>query len=129
MAKKSGGKQSSDELKGAIARSRERVARDLRSVRAELDFPGKVRRSFQENTVAWIGAAVAVGTLVVLAATRKKKVYVAANHKPSPQSKLLEAGFLLGVLKIAATLARPAITKFLEEKVRAFTADRRLGGK
>jgi hypothetical protein len=129
MAKKSGGEQSSDDLKVAVARSRDRLERDLRSVRTELDFPRKIKRSFRENTIAWIGAAVAVGTLVVLAATRTKKVYVSGNRKISSQGKLLEAGFLLGLAKVAVTLVRPAVTKFLEEKMRVYASERRFSGR
>jgi len=121
MAKKSGGEQSSDELKAVIARSRERLGRDLRYVRAELDFPRKIRRSFRENTGTWVGAAVAVGTLLVLVSLRKKKAYVSANPRGSLPSKLVEGGFLLGLAKIAVALATPTVTKFLDEKFRAYT--------
>ena len=43
--------ESIDELKAEIAQSRERLARDLRGLRYELDFPGKFRRSFQDRLV------------------------------------------------------------------------------
>jgi len=65
MAKEPGRNNSTDELKVKIARSRDRVARDFRGVRHELDIPRKIRRSFREQTLLWVGAAVVVGTLVV----------------------------------------------------------------
>src|SRR6266699_2434426 len=73
MAEKSGRNKSIDELTAEIAQSRERLARDLGGLRYELDFPAKFRRSFREQTVSWLTAAAAVGTLIALAPMRKKK--------------------------------------------------------
>src|SRR5207302_1971529 len=106
MAKKPRSNESTDELKLEIARSRDRVGRDFRGLRYELDIPAKIKRSFRNQTVAWITAAAVVGTLIVVLPLRKKKVYIDARTgaKTKPQSKLLEAGFILGALRIAATL-------------------------
>src|ERR1700704_2413980 len=111
MAKESGPNNSTDELKVKITRSRDRLARDLRGVRYELDIPRRIRRSFQQQTVLWIGAAAVIGTLIVLIPLRRKTVYVdrasgATVGKPK-RTKLLEAGFLLGAIRIAATLLQP----------------------
>jgi hypothetical protein len=118
MAKESRANKTADELKLEIARSRERVGRDLRGLRYELDFPGKVRRSLRNHTAAWITAAVVVGTLIVVLPLRQKKVYVDLKNgsKAKSKSKLLEAGFVLGALRIAATLFKPVITNFLTRK-------------
>ena len=127
MAKKPGSNNSPDELKREIARSREMVARDFRGVRYELDIPRKIQRSFRQQTPLWIGAAVAVGTLLILLPARKKKVYVdlASGTKAKPPKKLLEAGFALGLLKIAATLFKPAITSFVMKKMRGYSGEQR----
>ena|SRR5438128_814418 len=123
MAKESRRQQSSDDLKLDLARSRDRVARDLRSLRYELDFPRKIKRSFQRQTVVWVTAAVVVGTLIVLLPMRRKTVYV---KKPAPEGKkdkksgVLEAGFALGALKFAATLLKPALVSFVTRKMRTY---------
>src|SRR2546426_10766779 len=117
MAKESGRDQSTGELRAEIARSRERVARDFRGLRYELDFPRKFRNSFRQQTVAWITAIVVVGTLIAVLPVRKKKVYVDAKSSRKTKRSLLEAGFVLGVLKIAASLLRPAITNFVTKKM------------
>ena len=117
MAEKSGRNRSTGELTAEIAHSRERVARDLRGLQYELDFPRKLRRSFREQTVSWITAAAAVGTLIVLLPVRKKKVYVAAKSGGKRQRKFLEAGFVLGASKIAASLLRPVIVDFLKNRL------------
>ena len=85
MAEKSGRNKSTNELRTEIARSRERVGRDLRGLHYELDFPAKVRRSFREQTVSWLAAATAVGALIVLLPTRKKKNI--CRFKERPKSK------------------------------------------
>jgi len=44
-------------LREEIARSRELVSRNLGGLRYELDFPRKIRRSFQTQTVLWLAVA------------------------------------------------------------------------
>src|SRR5260370_9945933 len=117
MAEKSGRNRSTGELRARISRPRERVERDLRGLHYELDFPGKLRRSFREQTVSWLTAAAAVGTLIVLLPVRKKKIYVDAKKGGKPQKKFLEAGFILGASKIAASVLRPVIVDFLKNRL------------
>ena len=117
MAEKSGQDRSTDELRAEIASSRERVARDLRGLRYELDVPRKIRRSFREQTGSWIAAAAAVGTLVVLLPVRKKKIYIDAKSGRKSRKKLAEAGLALGALKIAASLVRPVVVEFVKNRL------------
>jgi hypothetical protein len=118
MAEKSGRKKSTDELRMEIARSRERVGRDLRGLHYELDFPAKLRRSFREQTILWITAVAAVGVLIALAPMRKKKNYVDAKSRQKPKEKLLETGFILGALNIGANLIKPAIAEFVKNRLK-----------
>jgi hypothetical protein len=121
MAKKSRNDQSLDELKREIARSRDRVGHDLFVIRRELDFPRRIKRSFQQQTVAWVTAAVVVGALVVFLPMRRKKVYVEPKlNKKERKNKLLEAGFALGALKFAATILRPVVVSFITKKMRGY---------
>jgi hypothetical protein len=117
MAEKSGRKNSTDQLRMEIARSRERVGRDLRGLHYELDFPAKVRRSFREQTILWITAVAAVGVLIALAPMRKKKIYVDAKSGRKPKEKLVKTGFVLGALNIGANLIRPAIVELVKNRL------------
>jgi len=108
--------ESTDELKGEIAGSRERVARELQGLRYELDFPAKFRRSFQKQTGSWITAAAAVGALIALAPMRKKKVYVDARSPRKSDRKLLETGLAVAALKLVGNLARPVIMEFVKKR-------------
>ena len=117
MAETSGHNESIDELKAQLARSRERVARDLGGLQYELDFPAKFRRSFRKQTGSWLSAAAAVGALVALAPMRRRKVYVDARSGEKSKKKLLETGFALAVVKIAANLFRPAIIEFVKNRL------------
>ncbi len=125
MAEKSGRNKSIDELTAEIAQSRERLARDVRGLHYELDFPAKIRRSFREKTVSWITAAGAVGALIALAPMRKKRIYVDAKNSRKSKKKLLETGFALAVLKIAANLVRPVIVEFVKNRLTDFGGQRR----
>src|ERR1700746_801318 len=120
MAEKSGRNKSIDDLTAEIAQSRERLARDLRGLRCELDFPAKFRRSFREQTVSWRPAAAAVGALIALAPMRKKKIYVDAKNSRKTKKKLVETGLALGALKIAASLVRPVIVEFVKNRLTDF---------
>ena len=125
MAEKSGRNKSIDELTTEIARSRERLARDVRGLHYELDFPAKFRRSFRKQTVSWLTAAGAVGALIALAPMRKKKIYVDAKNSRKTKKKLVETGFALAALKIAANLARPLIVEFVKNRLTDFGGQRR----
>jgi hypothetical protein len=92
------------------------VARDFRGLRNELDFPRKIRRSIRRQPLPWMVSAAAVVALVVVIATRKKKVYVDGKTAAKSKSKLLQAGFVLGALKIAANFVKPVVLPFLEKK-------------
>jgi hypothetical protein len=125
MAEKPGHDKSTNELRAEIASSRERVSRDLRGLHYELDFPRKIRRSFREQTGSWIAAAAAVGTLVVLLPVRKKKIYVNAKSGRESKKKLLETGFALGALKIAASMVRPVVVEFVKNRLIGFAGQSR----
>ena len=120
MAEKSGRNKSIDELTAEIAQSRERLARDVGGLHYELDFPAKLRRSFREQTVSWLSAAAAVGAVIALAPMRKKKVYVDAKNSRKSKKKLVQTGFALAVLKIAANLARPVVVEFVKNRLSDF---------
>ena len=78
MAKESGNDEPAEELREEIARSRESWTRDLRGLRTKLDFPRKIRRSFQTQTSShgWPRAASGRSSSYSGFTRRKKKVYV-----------------------------------------------------
>src|SRR3977135_4172287 len=119
------GRNKSIELTAEIVSSRERVGRELRGLRHELDFPAKFRRSFREQTVSWITAAAAVGALIALAPMRRKKIYVDAKNSSQSQKKLVETGFALVALKTVASLARPVIVEFVKSRLSDFAGKSR----
>jgi hypothetical protein len=125
MAEKSGHNKSTDELREEINRSREYVARDLRGVRYELDFPAKLRRSFREQTVAWLAAAAAVGALIAFGPMRRRKIYADAKSGRKAKRQLIETGFALGALKIAASLVRPVIVDLIKNRLVDFAGQSR----
>jgi hypothetical protein len=128
MAKKSGNK-SSAELREQISRSREDVERRLARVREESDFPKKIRRSVKREPVPWIVGAIAVGLLLTAVVTRRRKIVISAKPGSKPKAALLEAGFLLGALRVAATLLKPVVAKFVEEKFGHYATRKQPGPK
>jgi len=129
MAKKSGNK-SDTELKLQLERSREDLARRLERVREEVDVPRKIRRSVEREPVPWIIGAIAVGLLITAVISRKKKkIYVDTKAARASKSALLEAGFLLGALRVVAGLLKPVILNFVEKKLGSYTSRPRSGSK
>ena len=122
MAKNSEHNKSAAELTGEIERSRQRLARNLTRLREELDFPRKLRKSFNRQPAVWIVAAVVLGLVLTAVSTRKKTIQIGTKKGKKSKNQLLEAGFLLGTLKVAATLFKPVIVPFLQEKVRQFSS-------
>jgi hypothetical protein len=118
MAEKSGSDKTPLESLQRAARTRELVVRDASGLRYELDFPLKLKKVFQRNTVVWVGAALAVGLLVALLKARTQKVYVGAGGKKvrSPDKTLLQSGALLGALKFGMTLLQPMVISYFAKK-------------
>jgi hypothetical protein len=126
MAEKPRPGKSLHELRQEAAHSRDRLGRDLGGLRHELDFPLKFRKSFQRQTVIWIGAAIVIGVLIASLPPKTKKVRVEA---PDAKSKgkhqkegLLGAGLALGVLRLLATALKPTITQFVAKKMSGYAA-------
>jgi hypothetical protein len=66
-----------------------------------------------------------VGLLIAIAPARKRKVYVRAKDNSKENGKgLLEAGALVGVMKFAATLLRPALVKFVTSRITGYSRTR-----
>jgi hypothetical protein len=103
------------------------MARELSGLRYELDFPRKLKNSFRDQTGIWVGAIAVVGLLIAIAPARTKKVYVRRKNGDRGKENgkgLLEAGALVGMLKFAATLLRPALIKFVTSKMTGYPRTR-----
>ncbi|HEX8898843.1 MAG TPA: hypothetical protein VF751_09115, partial [Chthoniobacterales bacterium] len=116
------------ELRQEAAHSRDRLTRDLSGVRYELDFPLKFRKSFQRQTVLWIGAAIVVGVVFAVMPARTKKVRIKAKEKSRGEQQkegILGAGLALGALKLVATMLKPTITRYVAKKMSGYAAGSR----
>jgi hypothetical protein len=125
MAQKPGQAKSLHELRQEAAHSRDRLGRDLNGLRYELDFPLKFRKSFQRQTVLWIGAAIVVGVIFAVMPARTRKVRVKAKTKDRSHHEkegILGAGLALGALKLIATMLKPTISAFVAKKLRSYAA-------
>ena len=125
MAERPGQEKSLHELRQEAAHSRDRLARDLSGLRYELDFPLKFRKSFQRQTVLWIGAAIVLGVVIAVIPARTKKVRLSARAKSRGEHQkegILGAGLALGALKLVATMMKPTITAFVAKKMSGYAA-------
>jgi hypothetical protein len=127
MAEKPEQGKSLHELRQEAAHSRDRLGRDLSGLRYELDFPLKFRKSFQRQTVVWIGAAIVLGVIIMTLPPRTKKVKISARGNGKSRGEhqkegLLGAGLALGALKLVATLLKPTITQYVAKKMSGYAA-------
>lgn len=120
MAEKSGSDQSNAELRRRIASSRADVVRDVGGLEYELNFPLKIKKSFQRNTVFWVGGALALGLLVALLRARTHKVYLSAAGKKvsgfNREKNLLNAGLLMSAIRLAGPLLQPVVAGYFAKK-------------
>jgi hypothetical protein len=126
MAQKPEQGKSLHELRQEAAHSRDRLGRDLSGLRYELDFSLKFRKSFQRQTVLWIGAAIVVGVIIVAAMpSRTKKIRIKTKTKSRGEQQkegILGAGLALGALKLVATMLKPTITQYVAKKMSGYAA-------
>ena len=125
MAQKPEQGKSLHELRQEAAHSRDRLGRDLGGLRYELDFPLKFRKSFQRQTMLWIGAAIVVGVVFAVMPARRKKVKVKASGKSKGEHQkegILGAGLALGAVKLVATMLKPTITQYVAQKMSGYAA-------
>ena len=125
MAQKPEQGKSLHELRQEAAHSRDRLGRDLSGLRYELDFPLKIRKSFQRQTVLWIGAAIVIGVLIVALPARTKKIRIKTKTKSRGEQQkegILGAGLALGALKLVATMLKPTITSYVAKKMSGYAA-------
>jgi len=125
MAQKPEQGKSVHELRQEASHSRDRLGRDLGGLRYELDFPLKFKKSFQRQTMLWIGAAIVVGVMFAVMPARTKKVKVKASGKSRGEKEkegILGAGLALGALKLVATMLKPTITQYVAKKMGGYAA-------
>jgi hypothetical protein len=119
MAEESRKDESLSEIKQRVESSRDRLGRDLTGLRYELDIPLKIRKSFQRNTVLWIAAIVGLGLVFTILPARRRKIYVNAKGTKKGKESILEAGLLLGALKVAASVLKPVLVSYAVQRVKA----------
>src|SRR4051794_41921265 len=110
MAQKPGQAKSLHELRQEAAHSRDRLARDLSGLRYELDFPQKFRKSFQRQTVIWIGAAIVLGVVLAVMPARTKKIKGrtrAKSRRGQRKEGILGGGPTLRALEWVPTVLKP----------------------
>lgn len=127
MAQRTGQTKSLSEVRQEIAHTRDRLAREVGGLRYELDFPLKFRKSFQRHTGVWVSAVAVLG-LIVTGVPRRKKVVVESNRRhtdgETKKKRILEAGLTMTALRLAATLLKPALTRYVTTKLASSMAQR-----
>ena len=121
MAEEPGKDQSLAEIKQRIERSRYDLGRDLSGLRYELDFPLKIKKSFQRNTALWVAGAVVLGLLFTAGSKENQKNLRERKRKEERQEKLVEAGLLLTAMKFAASVLKPVIVSYAMQKMKTFS--------
>ncbi len=132
MAEESGQDKSLNELRKEIGHSRDLLARDISGLRYELDFPLKIRQSFQRQTVIWIAAAVVIGVALAVMPARTKEIRVNTRGRSKgkrQQEGVLGASIALGALKLATTLLKPVVVGFVRKKMREMSSTPHSGRK
>lgn len=117
------------ELTAELALARARLSANLGALRRDLDFPGRVKAAVLKHPAAWVGGATLFGLLLAKLPARRKKVVVTADGKPAKLARAGKTGLLLGALKIAFDLSRPALAKWAGQRVADYMDGAGAGGR
>lgn len=117
------------ELTAELARARARFSANLGALRRDLDFPGRVKGAVLKNPALWVGGATLFGVLLAKLPARRKKVIVTADGQPAKLGAAGKTGLLLGALKIAFDLSRPALAKWAGQRVSDYMDGTKTGGR
>ena len=105
------------ELTAELAYARRRLTASLGALRRDLDFPARVKGAVLKHPAAWIGGATLFGILLAKLPAQRKKAVGTGNGKPAKLARAGRTGLLLGALKIAFDLSRPALAKWAGRRV------------
>jgi len=110
-------KTTKEHLLEEVARSRAAILRDVRTVRAELDYTAKAQQAVRSRPLAWLGGAAALGyifagpkTRTVTKHVRGKAQAVAATEEKTKAIGIL--GALFAFVKFLLPLLRPVLTAY-----------------
>jgi len=112
------------ELIAQLAQARATMSGNAVALRHDLDFPTRAKNAFKRSPIPWLGGAALLGLIVARLPRRTKKVApVSAKSKREPVvEEAGKAGLVLGALKIAFDLARPALIKWATKRFSDYVA-------
>lgn len=115
-----------------LAKARNAISANVTGLRHDLDFPTRAKRAFKKHPALWLGAAAVAGLVIARVVGRPKEVVkvkvFSKKDEDSPVEKAGKAGLVLGALKVAFDLARPALmryaTQFATQRVSEYMSAR-----
>lgn len=112
------------ELIAELARARSAASANAQLLRRDLDFPTRAKKAFKKSPLPWLGGAALLGLIVARIPRRVKtqKVVTVFPKKETPVETAGKAGLVLGALKIAFDMARPALMKWATQRIADYAA-------
>ena len=117
------------ELTAELAHARRRIGANLGALRHDLDFPARAKSAVLKHPAAWVGGATLLGVLLARLPARRKKAGVRHRGAEAKIATVEKTGLLLGALKIAFDLSRPALAKWASRRVADYMDSRRNDGR
>ena len=109
------------ELIAELARTRSEITDQVHRVGRDLDVATRARRAFARHPAVWIGGAALLGLFLARLPLRRKKAAPSRRRAEEPViEKAGKAGLVLGALKIAFDIARPALTTWATRRFAAY---------
>ena len=105
------------ELTAELAHARRRLGVNLGALRHDLDFPARAKSAVMKHPAAWISGATLLGMVLARLPARRKKAAAGHSGAASKIATVEKTGLLLGALKIAFDLSRPALAKWASRRV------------
>ncbi len=113
------------ELIAELARSRDALAAGVRGVGRSLDVTQRAADAFARNRFAWLTGASLLGFALAKLPARTRKVVIDRKGRPAQTGETaVKAGLLITVLKLGFDLVRPALAKWLTQRVTLYAQER-----
>ena len=101
---------------------RAQLAVSAAGVRVNANLGARLKASMRTHLLAWLGGATLIG--VLLAPRRRRKVLVDRKTRETVQTRNIQAGIALTVLKFAFDFARPMLISWAGPRLAEWVARR-----
>ena len=109
------------QLQAELDRARAELTRELSGLRGDLDVQSRMREAFVHHKAFWMTGAALAGWVLSRLPARKKKI---SFNGHTGQRDALRAGLSATLLKVGASMIKPALTAYATRRFSEYLSRR-----